>query len=71
MNNIAESFTDWSKQFTGPFKPAKQSDDKRADIKAVDRVVTLGTKCLNPDLFMALEQIAEQIKESVKNRKEP
>jgi len=42
--------------------------NKTTDALAVTRVLELGTRCLNPDDFMSLESITEQIKVSVENR---
>ena len=42
--------------------------NKTTDLLALERVLELGTRCLNPDLFASLEDIVAQIKPSVENR---
>ena len=43
---------------------------KEIDIAATKRVLSLGAKCLNPDLFCELEEATKQIEESIINRNE-
>lgn len=62
QKSMDKQYSELESQFYNP------KHTKESDVMSIERFLMLGSRCLNPDLYMNLEEISEQIKDSVKRR---